>query len=85
MSRLTPNLFLDDDYEVYADRHKHCVVTNKPNYVAKKPKEELVEISDQSGGERIDFSCQASRREREWLQDALGKFFDENWLDDVIA
>jgi len=76
MPRITPNLFLDYDYEVYADRHKHREVTYKPNYVAKKPKEEvLVEISDQIGLERIDFTYQASRHEREWLQDALGNFF----------
>lgn len=85
MPRLNPNMFLDDDYEIYPDRHQHRVATYKPNHVAKKPEEQvLVEITDHSGGERIDFTYQASRHEREWLQDALGNFFDEQWLDDVL-
>ncbi|MCK4725715.1 MAG: hypothetical protein KAT29_07930 [Anaerolineales bacterium] len=85
MPRLNPNMFLDDDYEIYADRHQHRLASYKPNHVAKKLEEEvLVIISDHSGGERINFTYKASRHEREWLQDALGSFFDEQWLDDVL-
>lgn len=85
MPRLKQNMFLDDDYEIYGDRHQHRVATYKPNHVSKKLEEDVLdEISDHSGGERIDFTYQPSRHERGWLQDALGKFFDEQWLDDVL-
>jgi RIO kinase 1 len=36
------------------------------------------------GMEQVDFTYQASRHERVWILDSLGKFYDEKWLDDVL-
>jgi RIO kinase 1 len=34
--------------------------------------------------EQVNFTYQASRHERVWILDSLGKFYDEKWLDDVL-
>lgn len=84
MPKLNPNLFLDDDYEVYADRRQHRLSSYKPNYSPKRSSEEMIfDISDYSG-EGLDFSYNASHHEREWIINSLGGFYEQQWLDDVL-
>ena len=85
MPKLNPNLFFDEDYQVYADRHQHRQKKFKPNYQPKRAVEEVVaEIADGDERDRFDFSYNASRHERVWIIDSLGNFYDEHWLDDVL-
>jgi RIO kinase 1 len=32
----------------------------------------------------FDFSYHASRHEREWIENSLGRFYDQQWFDDVL-
>lgn len=34
--------------------------------------------------DRFDFSYHASRHEREWIENSLGRFYDQQWFDDVL-
>jgi RIO kinase 1 len=85
MPKLNPNLFLDEDYEVYADRRQHRKTKHKPNHQPKRSAGEVVsEIAEAGGRESFEFTYKASRHEREWINNSLGNFYDEHWLDDVI-
>ena len=41
-------------------------------------------IAQADGREQFNFTYNASRHERVWILDSLGKFYDEKWLDDVL-
>ena len=43
------------------------------------------ELAEGSQAEdRFNFSYNASRHERQWIEDSLGSFYDGQWLDDVL-
>ncbi len=85
MPKLNPNLFLDEDYEVYADRQQHRKTKRKPNHRPKRSAGDVVtEIAGADGRESFAFSYNASRHEQEWINNSLGNFYDEHWLDDVV-
>jgi RIO kinase 1 len=80
MPRLNPNLFLDEDYEVYADRHNSAKARSHH-----KPKRLLDEVASQADGiEAAHFTYNASRHERQWIMSSLGNFYDLQWLTDVL-
>jgi RIO kinase 1 len=42
---------------------------------------------NQAGGEvedQFNFSYHASRHERQWIEDSLGRFYQQHWIDDVL-
>jgi RIO kinase 1 len=86
MPKLNPNLFLDEEYQYYADRQLHRRVKYKPNYKPKRTETEVVdEIAEQDEAlESLQFTYNASRHEREWINNSLGNFYDQQWLDDVL-
>jgi len=85
MPKLNPNLFLDEDYEVYADRHQHRKMKHRPDHQPKRSAGEVMtEIAGSDGRESFAFTYNASRHEREWIDNSLGNFYDEHWLDDVV-
>jgi RIO kinase 1 len=87
MTKLNPNLFLDENFEVYGDRsnrrqgrHKYGPRPSQPD-----PEEEIMELVEQAEGlEKFDFIYQASRHERQWIIDSLGGFYEGHWLEDVL-
>jgi RIO kinase 1 len=84
MPKLNPNLFLDEEFEVYADRRVHRRAGYKPNHNPKKsPDAAIYEIAGDAGDE-LNFSYNASRHEREWIINSLGGFYDQQWFDDVL-
>lgn len=42
----------------------------------------LAEQADRE--ESFDFSYDASRHERVWIEDSLGEFYEQHWIDDVL-
>ena len=47
--------------------------------------DEAVRRADQTGDQDgFDFSYTASRHEQEWIVSSLGRFYDGQWLDDVV-
>jgi RIO kinase 1 len=86
MPKLNPNLFLDEDYEVYGDRQAHRVSKPKPGaHTRRPPVQVLEEMAIQSDGvESFRFTYQASRHEQGWLLDSLGDFYEGQWLHDVL-
>ena len=84
MPKLNPNLFLDEEFELYADRRVHRREGYKPNYNPKRSLDETIyEITDDVG-EDLNFSYNASCHEREWIINSLGSFYDQQWFDDVL-
>ena len=84
MPKLNPNLFLDDEFEVYADRRQHRLASYKPNYNPKGSPDEMIYEMTGYTGENLDFSYNASRHEREWILNSLSGFYDQQWFDDVL-
>ena len=85
MPKLNPNLFLDEDYEDYADRRRHRKKKHKPSHQSKSLAEQVIAgVASEDSREIFEFSYRASRHEREWILDSLGNFYDEHWLDDVL-
>jgi len=80
MPRLNPNLFLDEDYEVYADRHELAKSRSHPQ--PKRPPDEVASQAD--GIESAQFTYNASRHERLWIMSSLRNFYDLQWLTDVL-
>ena len=84
MPKLNPNLFLDDEYEVYVDRRQHRLVSYKPNYSPKQSLDEMVFELTGDAGESLEFSYNATRHEREWITNSLGGFYDQHWFEDIL-
>jgi len=86
MPKLNLNLFLDEEYEVYADQQYRRQIKYKPDHKPKRPPTQVqAELAAQaSGAEAFEFSYKASRHEREWIVNSLGVFFDQEWFDDVL-
>jgi RIO kinase 1 len=80
MPRLNPKLFLDEDYELYADRRK--LTKDRPQHKIKRPP---VDITSQAEGiESASFTYNASRHERMWIMNSLKNFYDLQWFSDVL-
>ena len=86
MPKLNPNLFLDEDFEYYADRRLHRRVKYVPNHTPKRHESEVIEeiAGHPEGLETVQFTYNASRHEREWIVNSIGNFYDQQWLDDVL-
>ena len=68
-------------------RAKKHISGKRKSDIAKKRahKQAMEKVSALADGmEQVDFTYQASRHERVWLLDSLGKFYGEKWLDDVL-
>lgn len=86
MPKLNPNLFIDEDFEYYADRQLHRRVKYQPNHTPKRSESEVIEeiAGDAELLETMEFTYNASRHEREWIINSLGNFYDQQWLNDVL-
>jgi RIO kinase 1 len=84
MPKLNPNLFLDEEFEMYVDRRQHRRTGYKPNYNPKRSPDETIYEMTGDVGDSLDFSYNASRHEREWIINSLGGFYDQQWFDDVL-
>jgi len=86
MPKLNLNLFLDEDYEVYADRQYRRRTKYKAGHTPKRfPADVKAELAE--GGETseiFDFSYKASRHERTWIVNSLGGFYEQHWFDDLL-
>jgi RIO kinase 1 len=50
-----------------------------------EPAQEIAQLLEQEAEqEQFDFTYQASRHERQWLEESLGGFFEHQWFDDVL-
>lgn len=86
MPKLNLNFFLDEDYEVYADRQYRRLAKYKPDHKPKRPPTQVQTDLAEGGAasEIFDFSYKASRHERAWIIDSLVGFYDQRWFDDVL-
>jgi RIO kinase 1 len=86
MTKLKITDFIDDDYEEYIDsRSRRKRVGPRPWNLPKRTHNEIIaELVEQSDGlETKQFSYNASRHEREWIQNSLGGFIEQMWIDDI--
>ncbi len=82
MPRINLNDFLDDDFEMIDEHHRHRDAHRK----TKNSKENILqELSDHVESlENFEFTYNASRHERAWIIDSLGGFYDQEWIYDVL-
>jgi RIO kinase 1 len=86
MPKLNPKLFIDEDFDPYAERDARRQRSGK---AAKKnlllPAAEVEALASQQDGARaFTFSYHASRHERQWILESLGGFYEGQWLSDVL-
>lgn len=86
MPKLNPNLFIDEDYQYYADRNIHRRMKYRPDHNPKRSESEVIDeiAEDRDELASLGFTYNPSRHEREWIINSLGKFYDQQWLDDVL-
>lgn len=85
MPRMRLSQFLDDDFIVYNDPHQRRQGKLKPGQKRKNPAGSPAELAEQADSkESFRFSYAASRHEQGWLQDALGEFYENQWITDIL-
>ena len=86
MPKLNPKLFVDEEFELYPDRHVHRQRGAKPKSQPRRlPAVDAETLAIQEDGARnFTFSYHASRHERQWILDSLGGFYEGQWVSDVL-
>ena len=83
MPRLALNQVLDDELSLPSDRQQRRQAKRKPGHRPKRTvDEQLVEVA--GFPEKFDLTYNASRHERQWIEDSLGGFYDTQWITDVV-
>jgi RIO kinase 1 len=89
MPRINPTFLVDGDYDhAAAERRAHRKKAAKPGRKAAKPQPAVQELAalaaQQEREESFQFSYHASRHERQWIEDALGGFYQDHMITDVL-
>lgn len=67
----------------FPTRKRHSLKKARPNHQPKRPPQQV--MADISGvPEAIEFTYDATRHERVWIEQSLSGFFDSQWIDDVL-
>ncbi len=65
--------------------HKRSATSDARKRYPRPESEALPNLADDSDRElKFDFTYEASRHERVWIEESLGGFYEQHWIDDVL-